>query len=121
MTDVMSTLIWRLHAATNLDVYIAPKPIGASTPCLTIQMVSDPVQDGNHSGGGALHFSRIQVGHLGVYETIRPYVTTVQNYLEGNKTDFISVISDGIYLETPNDENNDWSLVRGYYVQWKPN
>ncbi len=118
MTDVMSTLVWKLHAATGLEVYSAPKPVGASVPCLTVQMISDPVQDGNHQGGGSLHKSRVQIGHIGNYEAIRPYVQTVQNYLEGNKTDFLSALSDGIYSEIKESEDL-WSLVKGYFIQWK--
>jgi hypothetical protein len=118
MPDMLSTLVWKLKAATSLDVYIAPKPAGASTPCLTVQMISDPMQDGNHAAGASIHYSRVQVGHIGDYETIRPYVNTVQAYLEGNKTDFLSSRSDGVYLENKEAEDM-WVLVKGYYVQWK--
>jgi len=118
MADAMSTLIWKLHAATGLNVYPAPKPQGASAPCLTVQMISDPMQDGNHQSGASIHRSRVQIGHVGNYETIRPYVQTVQTYLEGNKTDFLSALSDGVYLE--NKEAEDiWSLVKGYFIQWR--
>ena len=118
MADMMSTLIWKLKAATGLEVYPAPKPVSASVPCLTVQMISDPMQDGNHSAGGSIHFSRIQIGHIGDYEVARPYVQTVQNYLEGNKTDFLSALSDGIYQEIQ-DAEDLWSIVKGYFIQWK--
>lgn len=118
MADALSTLIWGLHAATGLDVYPAPLPTHVNPPALTVQMISDPMQDGNHSAGASIHLSRVQIGHVGDYETIRPYVTTVQNYLEGNKTDFLSAMSDGIYIETQ-EADDLWSLVRGYYIQWK--
>lgn len=120
MADMMSVLIWGLHTATGLDVYPAPKPVDAPVPCLTVQMVSDPIQDGNHSGGGDLHRSRVQIGHVGNYEVIRPYVETVRSYLEGNKVDFKSAMSDGVYLETKQGEDI-WSLVKGYFIQWKSN
>ena len=118
MTDVLSTLIWGLHHATGLEVFPAPKPKEASVPCLTVQMISDPMQDSNHSAGASIHMSRVQVGHIGDYEVIRPYVQTVQSYLEGNKADFLSALSDGTYLEKQESENL-WSLVRGYNIQWK--
>jgi hypothetical protein len=118
MADMISTLIWKLKAATGLEVYPAPKPANASTPCLTVQMISDPLQDHNHQAGASIHMSRVQIGHIGDYEEARPYVQTVQNYLEGNKTDFSSAISDGIYLERQ-DAHELWILVKGYYVQWK--
>lgn len=118
MADVLSTLIWTLKAATGLEVYPAPKPIDKPTPCLTVQMISDPMQDHNHSAGASIHKSRVQIGHIGDYVTIRPYVQTVQTYLEGNKTDFLSAQSDGIYLERKESEDI-WSLVRGYFIQWK--
>lgn len=118
MADVMSTLVWKLHQATGLEVYIAPKPQDAPVPCLTVQMISDPMQDSNHSAGASIHKSRIQIGHIGDYETIRPYVQAVQNYLEGNKVDYLSAMSDGVYLETKQTEDI-WSLVKGYMVQWK--
>jgi hypothetical protein len=118
MPDMLSTLIWKLHAATNLEVYPAPKPADASTPCLTVQIISDPMQDHNHSAGASIHDSRVQIGHIGNYEAIRPYVTNVQNYLEGNKTDFLSARSDGIYLESKEAEDL-WVLSKGYYIQWK--
>src|SRR5574341_293860 len=113
MADMLSTLIWKLKAWTGLEVYPAPKPVDASTPCLTVQMVSDPMQDGNHSAGASIHRSRVQIGHIGDYATIRPYVQTVINNLEGNQTDFQSAISDGIYLERKESEDL-WSLVKGY-------
>lgn len=118
MADALSTLIWGLKAATGLEVYPAPKPIDASTPCLTVQMVSDPMQDHNHSAGAAIHRSRVQIGHIGDYQIIRPYIQTVQNYLEGNNTDFQSAMSDGVYLETKESEDL-WSLIKGYFIQWK--
>lgn len=118
MADALSTLIWGLKGATGLDVYPAPKPADVSTPCLTVQIVSDPMQDHNHTAGASIHMSRVQIGHVGDYETIRPYVNTVQAYLEGNKTNFLSARSDGIYLETREGEDL-WSLIRGYYIQWK--
>jgi hypothetical protein len=118
MADVMSTLIWKLHSATGLEVFPSPKPQGAVLPCLTVQLISDPMQDSNHQAGGSLHGSRIQVVHIGDYSVIRPYVQTVQTYLEGNKTDFLSVISDGVYFERQDGEDI-WSLVKGYYVQWR--
>lgn len=120
MADAMSTLVWGLHAATGLDVYPAPKPVGAAVPCLTVQMVSDPIQDGNHNGGGTLHNSRVQIGHIGDYEVIRPYVQTVQTYLEGNKTDFKSAKSAGNYVERQ-DGNDIWMLMKDYFIQWKSN
>lgn len=117
MTDMLSTLVWVLASGTGLQVYTAPKPLTATTPCLTVQMISDPIQDSNHNKGGALHNSRVQIGHIGDYETIRPYVETVRAILEGNKTDFASCISDGVYIETY-ETDNLWSLVRGYFIQW---
>lgn len=118
MADALSILAWKLKAATGLEVYPAPKPQGAATPCLTYQVVSDPMQDHNHSAGASIHMTRVQIGHIGNYEEIRPYVQTVQNYLEGNKTDFLSARSDGIYLEQFNGEDV-WSLIKGFYIQWK--
>lgn len=116
--DMMSTLIWKLKQQTGLEVYPAPKPVGASTPCLTVQMISDPMQDHNHQAGAAIHMSRVQIGHIGDWETARPYVQTVQNYLEGNNTDFLAALSDGIYREVQEAEDL-WTLIKGYYVQWK--
>ena len=116
--DMMSTLIWGLHAATSLEVYPAPAPEVANPPYLTVQMISDPMQDHNHSAGASLHMSRVQIGHVGDYSVARPYVLTVQNYLEGNKTDFASALSDGIILDRQEAEGL-WVLIRGYYVQWK--
>ena len=116
--DMMSTLIWKLKANTGLNVYPAPKPVGASVPCLTVQIISDPTQDSNHSAGGSLHRSRVQIGHIGDYEVARPLVQTVQSYLEGNKTDFLSCLSDGIYQEIPEAEDL-WSIVKGYFIQWR--
>lgn len=116
--DMVSTLIWRLKQATGLEVFPAPKPVNASVPCLTVQMVSDPMIDHNHSAGASIHKSRVQIGHIGDYNTIRPYVQTVQTYLEGNRTDFISAMSDGIALERQEAEDM-WVLIRGYYVEWK--
>jgi hypothetical protein len=118
MTDAISTLIWGLHAATNLEVYIATAPETAQTPYITVQGISDPMQDHNHGAGASIHKTRIQVGHVGTYEAARPLVTTVQTYLEGNKTDFLSAMSDGIYLEA-NEAEGLWRLVKGYYIQWK--
>jgi hypothetical protein len=118
MSDMMSTLIWGLKAATGLEVYPAPKPANASVPCLTVQIISDPMQDHNHSAGASIHFSRIQVGHIGDWEVARPYVQTVQTYLEGNKTDFLAAISDSTYFERQEAEDL-WSLIKGYFIQWK--
>jgi len=118
MADMMSTLIWGLKAATGLEVFPAPKPAGASVPCITVQTISDPMQDHNHSAGASIHMSRVQISHIGDWETVRPYVQTVQNYLEGNKTDFLSAISDGIYIERQEAEDL-WTLIKGFYVQWK--
>ena len=118
MTDVMSTLIWKLKQATGLEVYPAPKPIKASTPCLTVQMISDPMQDHNNQAGASIHMSRVQIGHIGNYSTIRPYIQTVQTYLEGNHTDFLACLSDGIYIETQEAEDL-WSLIKGYFIQWR--
>ena len=118
MADAMSTLIWKLRAATGLEVYPAPKPVRASVPCLTVQMISDPMQDHNHSAGASIHSSRVQIGHIGDYETIRPYVQTVQTYLEGNRTDFLSAQSDGIYNEQQ-EADDLWLLIKGYFLQWK--
>ena len=118
MTDFLSTLAWGLHSATGLEVHPAPKPEGASVPCITFQVVSDPMQDHNHSAGASIHMSRVQINHIGDYEVIRPYVTTVQNYLEGNKTDFLSARSDGVYLERKEGEDI-WTLIKGYFIQHK--
>lgn len=118
MTDMLSTLTWKLKAATGLEVYPAPKPEGAAVPCLTYQLISDPMQDSNNQSGASIHMSRVQIGHVGDYETIRPYVQTVQNYLEGNHTDFLACLSDGIYLERYEGEDI-WSLIKGYFVQWR--
>ena len=118
MADMMSTLIWGLKASTGLPVHPAPKPVGASTPCITVQIVSDPMQDHNHSAGASIHMTRVQIGHVGDWKTVRPYVQTVQNYLEGNRTDFLSVLSDGIYLERQEAEDL-WTLIKGYFIQWK--
>jgi hypothetical protein len=118
MTDVMSTLIWKLKSATGLNVFPAPKPVGASTPCLTVQMISDPMQDHNNQSGASIHMSRVQIGHIGNYNVIRPYIQTVQTALEGNHTDFMSCLSDGIYIETQ-EANDLWSLIKGYFIQWK--
>lgn len=116
--DMMSTLIWGLKVATGLEVYPAPKPVGADAPCITVQMISDPMQDHNHSAGASIHMTRVQIGHVGDWEVVRPYVQTVQNYLEGNKTDFLSAISDGVYQEVQEAEDL-WTLIKGYYIQWK--
>jgi hypothetical protein len=118
MADMMSTLIWGLKAATGLEVYPAPKPVGARVPCLTVQVISDPMQDHNHSAGASIHMTRVQIGHIGDYELARTYIQTVQAYLEGNKTDFLAALSDGIYLERQEAEDL-WSLIKGYYIQWK--
>lgn len=118
MTDVMSVLIWRLKAATGLEVYPAPIPTEAIPPCLSVQMISDPMQDNNNQAAGQIHKSRVQIGHIGDYKVIRPYVQTVQNYLEGNKTDFLSCLSGGNYQEI-HDADNLWSLVKDYLIQWK--
>lgn len=119
MTDTLSALAWGLHQATNLEVYPAPKPAGAGTPCLTYQVVSDPMQDHNHSGGASIHMTHVRIGHIGDYETIRPLVQTVQNYMEGNTTDFLCAMSDGIYLEIQPESDNIWLIIKGYAVQWK--
>lgn len=118
MTDALSTLAWGLKSATGLDVYPAPKPVDAPVPCLTYQVVSDPMQDQNHSAGASIHLTRVQIGHVGDYETIRPYVNTVQSFLEGNKTDFLAALSDGVYLEIKEGEDL-WVLVKGYFIQWR--
>ena len=118
MTDMMSTLIWKLKVTTGLEVYPAPKPASASVPCLTVQMISDPTQDNNNLSGGSIHKSRVQIAHIGDYSVARPYVQTVQNYLEGNKTDFLSALSDGIYIERQEAEDL-WSIVKGYFIQWR--
>jgi hypothetical protein len=118
MADAMSTLIWGLHAATGLEVFPAPAPEVANPPYLTVQMIDDPMQDHNHSAGASIHKSRIQIGHVGTYEAARPYVQTVQNYLEGNKTDFSCAMSDGIYREL-SEAQDLWVIQKGYYVQWK--
>lgn len=118
MTDAISTLVWGLANATGLQVYPAPKPEGATLPCLTFQIISDPVQDHNHSAGASIHLTRVQINHIGDYESTRPYVQTVQNYLEGNKTDFLAAMSDGIYQEVYEGEDI-WSLIKGYFIQWK--
>ena len=118
MSDVLVTLAWKLKQATGLEVYPAPKPAGAAIPCLTYQVVSDPLQDSNHLAGASIHMTRIQISHIGDYEVARPYVQTVQNYLEGNKTDFMSAMSDGVYFERPESENI-WSLIKGYFIQWR--
>lgn len=118
MADAMSTLIWGLHAATGLDVFPATAPETANPPYLTVQGISDPMVDHNHSAGASIHNTRIQVAHVGTYEQARPLVTTVQNYLEGNRVDFLSCISDGIYLES-NEAEGLWRLVKGYYIQWR--
>src|SRR5690349_15284342 len=99
MTDALSTLAWKLKAATGLEVYPAPKPVDAAIPCLTYQVISDPMQDHNHSAGASIHKSRVQIGHVGTYEATRPLVQSVQTALEGNKVDFLSCISDGFYFE----------------------
>lgn len=118
MTDAISTLAWKLASLTGLQVYPAPKPADASTPCITYQVISDPMQDHNHSAGASIHMTRVQISHIGDYETIRPYVQTVQNGLEGNHTDFLACLSDGIYFERQEGEDI-WSLIKGYWVQWK--
>lgn len=118
MADALSTLAWGLKRATGLEVYPAPKPKSASTPCLAYQIISDPMQDHNHSAGASIHMTRVQISHIGNYEVIRPYVQTVQTYLEGNKTDFLAALSDGIYLERQEAEDL-WVLIKGYFIQWK--
>jgi hypothetical protein len=118
MADALSVLAWGLRGATGLQVYPAPKPEGVTLPCLTYQVISDPMQDHNHSAGASIHMTRVQINHIGNYEDVRPYVQTVQNFLEGNKTDFLSAISDGIYREVWEGEDI-WSLIRGYFIQWK--
>lgn len=118
MTDVLVTLAWKLKAATGLEVYPAPKPVNAGVPCLTYQIISDPMQDHNNQAGASIHMSRIQINHIGNYETIRPYVQTVQSYLEGNHTDFLACLSDGIYFEKQEAEDL-WSLIKGYFIQWR--
>lgn len=118
MTDAVSTLIWKLYEWTGYPVFPAPKPEGVSTPCLTIQVISDPMQDDNHSAGASIHMSRVQITHIGTYEQARPLVQTVQNQLEGNKTDFLSARSSGFYLEQYEGEDV-WSLMRDYFIQWK--
>lgn len=118
MTDMLSTLAWKLHQATGLDVYPAPKPVSAPVPCLTIQVVSDPMQDQNDQTAATLHATRVQISHIGDYETARPLVNTVQSYLEGNKTDFSAALSDGFYLERQEAEKM-WTLIKGYNIYWK--
>jgi len=118
MTDMLSTLAWKLHAATGLQVYPAPKPVDAALPCLTFQMVSDPMQDQNDLDAASLHASRIQISHIGEYEVVRPYVKIVQDYLEGNKVDFSAALSDGFYLERQEAEKM-WVLTKGYNIYWK--
>jgi hypothetical protein len=118
MTDALSTLAWKLKSATGLEVFPAPKPVDASLPCLTYQVVSDPMQDHNNTAGASIHMSRVQIAHIGNYEATRPYVQTVQNSLEGNHTDFLSCLSDGIYLERYEGEDI-WSLIKGYFIQWR--
>ena len=118
MTDIRAILPWILKAATGLEVYPAPKPVGVVTPCLTFQVIGDPMDDHNHSAGASIHHSRVQISHIGNYEDIVPYVQTVQNFLEGNRTDFLSAHSDGIYVERFEGEDI-WSLIKGYRIQWK--
>lgn len=118
MADALSVLAWRLHGVTGLEVYPAPKPEGASVPCITYQVVSDPMQDDNHSAGASIHMTRVQINHIGNYEDIRPYVQTIQNYLEGNHVDFLSARSAGSYREVYEGENL-WSLIRDYWIQWR--
>jgi hypothetical protein len=118
MTDALATLAWKLASLSGLQVYPAPKPEGASLPCLTYQVISDPMQDHNHSAGASIHKTRVQISHIGNYETARPLVTTIQNGLEGNKTDFSACLSDGIYFERYEGEDI-WSLIKGYFIQWK--
>jgi hypothetical protein len=118
MTDFRSTLAWKLKEATGLEVWPAPKLVDAALPCLTYQVISDPMDDHNHSAGASIHHSRVQISHIGNYEVVAPYVQTVQAYLEGNRTDFLSCISDGIYLERFEGEDI-WSLIKGYYIQWR--
>ena len=118
MTDALSTLAWGLAQATGLQVFPAPKPQDASVPCITFQVISDPMQDHNHSAGASIHMSRIQINHIGDYEVARPLVQTVQTYLEGNKTDFLAALSDGIYREVQEGEDI-WTLIKGYFIQWK--
>lgn len=118
MTDAISTLVWKLKAATGYEVFPAPKPVDAATPCLTFQVISDPMQDGNHSAGASIHRTRVQIGHVGTYEAARPLVQTVQNALEGNRVDFLSCISDGFYFEDYSGEDI-WVLIKGYHIQWK--
>lgn len=118
MADALVTLTWKLKAVTGLDVYPAPKPVGAAVPCLTYQVVSDPMQDHNHSAGASIHMTRVQINHIGAYDTVRPYVQTVQTFLEGNKTDFLAAFSDGIYLERFEGEDI-WSIIKGYFIKWK--
>lgn len=118
MSDMMDVLIWKLKATTGYEVYPAPKPAGASVPCLTVQMISDPMQDNNSQEAGVIHMSRVQVAHIGKYTEARPLVKTVQDYLEGNKTDFLSCLSGGFYFENREAENL-WSIVKDYNIQWK--
>lgn len=118
MTDALSTLAWKLKSLTGLESYHAPKPVGASMPCITYQAISDPMQDSNQSAGASIHMTRVQVSVIGDFETARPYVNTIQAGLEGNRTDFLACISDGIYLERWEGEDI-WSLIKGYYIQWK--
>lgn len=119
MSDFLSTLTWKLHEATNLKVYPAPKPQNAAVPCLTYQVISDPMQDHNHSAGASIHMTHVRIGHIGDYETVRPLVQTVQTYLEGNRSDFFSAMSDGIYQELQPLNDNNWVIIRGYAIQWR--
>ena len=87
-------------------------------PYLTVQMVSDVMQDHNHSAGASIHMSRVQIGHVGTYEQARPLVQTVRSALEGNRTDFLSALSDGIYFERSEGEDINL-LIKGYFIQWR--
>lgn len=117
--NMQSVLAWGLVGATGAKVYPNQKPEGVSLPAVVYQMIDDPMQDGNHSAGGSIHLSRVQITHIAsTYDAMRTLVSQVQTYLEGNSTDFEVAYSDGLYLE--NKEAEDVHVAqKGYFIQWK--
>lgn len=117
--NLSSVLTWKLYAWANVPVYAFQKPINATLPCLVHQIVSDPIQDHNHSGGGRTHLTRVQITHIGSTDVeAKNLADTVYQNLEGNKTDFSAAISTGMYFERQ-EADGVYVVVKDYFIQYQ--
>lgn len=110
-----------LATATNVPVHPFLKPARAGLPCLVYHRISDRVQDGNHAAGGSLHLSRVQIDHIASSAgAVFSMVTTVQNALEGNKSDFSCSMAADVHIERK-DADDVFVVTKDYFIQWKAN